>query len=58
MGTMAIVRGTVDWPCYALNVHMVVCCRSNRNPDLGVGFNTIQICAHSVSLEWAMCDYS
>ena len=58
MGGVAIVRGAVDWPYSVLEVFLVVRCRSNRNPNLGVGSHTLQICEHSLSRDRAMGDYS
>jgi len=57
MGRVAIVRGAVDLPYSLLDVSLVECCRSSRNPYLGVGSHTLQICEHSVSRDRAVGDY-
>ena len=58
MGRVAIIRGTVNWSYSFLNIFLVLRCRSNCNPNLGVGSHTLQICEHSLSRDRAVGDYS
>lgn len=57
MGTMAIIRGTVDCSCFVSGISLVVCSCSSGSPNLGVDSHTVQICEHSIGWSRPVGDY-